>query len=61
MLHRDIKPQNMLLADMFGRLKICDFGTATDLATYLTNMKGTPAYMAPEVSGEAGRSKKVTY
>ncbi|KAH8292043.1 hypothetical protein KR054_003958, partial [Drosophila jambulina] len=48
-LHRDIKPQNMLLADMFGHLKICDFGTATDLATYLTNMKGTPAYMAPEV------------
>ncbi|KAH8265256.1 hypothetical protein KR038_002493, partial [Drosophila bunnanda] len=48
-LHRDIKPHNMLLADMFGSLKICDFGTATDLATYLTNMKGTPAYMAPEV------------
>ncbi|KAH8366898.1 hypothetical protein KR200_010802, partial [Drosophila serrata] len=48
-LHRDIKPQNMLLTDMFGRLKICDFGTATDLATYLSQMKGTPAYMAPEV------------
>lgn len=34
---------------MFNDLKICDFGAATDLATYLSNMRGSPAYMAPEV------------
>ncbi|XP_017017497.1 putative mitogen-activated protein kinase kinase kinase 7-like [Drosophila kikkawai] len=48
-MHRDIKPQNILFAETLSRLKICDFGSATDVATYLSNMKGTPAYMAPEV------------
>lgn len=30
-------------------LKICDFGTACDLNTYMTNNKGSAAWMAPEV------------
>lgn len=30
-------------------LKICDFGTACDLHTYMTNNKGSAAWMAPEV------------
>ena len=30
-------------------LKICDFGTACDYQTYMTNNKGSAAWMAPEV------------
>lgn len=30
-------------------LKICDFGTAADKNTYMTNNKGSAAWMAPEV------------
>lgn len=30
-------------------LKICDFGTACDIQTYMTNNKGSAAWMAPEV------------
>ncbi|XP_034660220.1 putative mitogen-activated protein kinase kinase kinase 7-like [Drosophila subobscura] len=49
MLHRDIKPHNMLLTGIPGRLKICDFGTVTDMHSSMSNARGTPAYMAPEV------------
>lgn len=31
------------------KLKICDFGTACDAQTYMTNNKGSAAWMAPEV------------
>ena len=30
-------------------LKICDFGTACDMQTVMTNNKGSAAWMAPEV------------
>ena len=37
-------------------LKICDFGTACDIQTYMTNNKGSAAWMAPEVfEGEVPR------
>ncbi|KAH8295201.1 hypothetical protein KR018_008585, partial [Drosophila ironensis] len=49
-LHRDIKPQNLLL-DSKRNLKICDFGCAADLSSYLSSMRGTAAYIAPEVCG----------
>jgi serine/threonine protein kinase len=32
------------------KLKICDFGTAADKSTYMTNNKGSAAWMAPEVN-----------
>ena len=48
-VHRDLKPPNMLLTD-FGRvIKICDFGTATQVRTEMTSNKGSAAWMAPEV------------
>ncbi|XP_046405324.1 mitogen-activated protein kinase kinase kinase 7-like isoform X2 [Ischnura elegans] len=49
LIHRDLKPPNLLLI-MGGKiLKICDFGTACDQKTYMTNNKGSAAWMAPEV------------
>ncbi|XP_053671359.1 mitogen-activated protein kinase kinase kinase 7 [Anopheles nili] len=49
MIHRDLKPPNLLLVNNGTVLKICDFGTVTDKATLMTNNKGSAAWMAPEV------------
>ncbi|EZA49357.1 mitogen-activated protein kinase kinase kinase 7 [Ooceraea biroi] len=49
LIHRDLKPPNLLLVMGGQMLKICDFGTACDLNTYMTNNKGSAAWMAPEV------------
>lgn len=49
-IHRDLKPQNILLADD-GTLRILDFSIAKRLeaqTVYMTNQRGTPVYMAPE-------------
>uniref|UniRef100_A0A1I7RLA6 Mitogen-activated protein kinase kinase kinase n=1 Tax=Bursaphelenchus xylophilus TaxID=6326 RepID=A0A1I7RLA6_BURXY len=48
-VHRDLKPSNMLLTNDFITLKLCDFGTATELRTSMTNNRGSAAWMAPEV------------
>ncbi|XP_041896544.1 serine/threonine-protein kinase 36 isoform X1 [Corvus kubaryi] len=53
-LHRDIKPQNILLAKD-GVVKLCDFGFARTMSIHtmvLTSIKGTPLYMSPELVEE---------
>lgn len=52
-IHRDVKPQNLLLrsqADAEDRLLVADLGVAKAMANAsgLTQLVGTPAYMAPE-------------
>ncbi|XP_022243723.1 mitogen-activated protein kinase kinase kinase 7-like isoform X2 [Limulus polyphemus] len=49
LVHRDLKPPNLLLVMGGTVLKICDFGTACDIQTHMTNNKGSAAWMAPEV------------
>ncbi len=40
---------SLLLIAGGTKLKICDFGTACDYHTHMTNNKGSAAWMAPEV------------
>lgn len=69
-IHRDIKPENLLLAgeefreDGSGevRILICDFGIAARAPTppqLLTEVSGTPGYIAPEVLSRTGYSSPV--
>lgn len=50
-LHRDIKPSNILVNENDKSVKITDFGISSLLDQNYTsteNLRGTPAYMAPE-------------
>jgi TolB-like protein/predicted Ser/Thr protein kinase len=49
LLHRDIKPHNVMLADD-GRVVLMDFGTGRELGdTTPAGLAGTPLYLAPEL------------
>lgn len=58
LIHRDLKPPNLLLIMGGTVLKICDFGTACDIQTHMTNNKGSAAWMAPEVFEGSNYSEK---
>lgn len=60
-IHRDIKPNNILVNDL-GLIKLCDFGLAvefTESQPYLMIGCGTKAYRAPEEFLKIGYDAKV--
>ncbi|XP_046673530.1 mitogen-activated protein kinase kinase kinase 7-like [Homalodisca vitripennis] len=57
-IHRDLKSPNLLLIKDGTILKICDFGTACERKTYMTNNKGSAAWMAPEVFESSNYTEK---
>lgn len=51
-IHRDMKPKNILLSSNKKNIKLCDFGLAKQLETgikRITTICGSPLYMAPEL------------
>jgi TolB-like protein/tRNA A-37 threonylcarbamoyl transferase component Bud32/Flp pilus assembly protein TadD len=62
LLHRDIKAQNVMLADD-GRVVLMDFGTGRDLHDSTEgHVSGTPLYLAPEVlAGSAASPRSDVY
>lgn len=55
LIHRDLKPGNILLDQADGRAKLTDFGLSRHLAdgdtlTQDGTLMGTPEYMSPELA-----------
>lgn len=58
LVHRDIKPPNLLLQDYCRKIKIGDFGTACDAKTHMSTNVGSYLWMAPEVFKSGKYSEK---
>jgi len=58
-IHRDIKPKNILISNNI--LKLCDFGFAKqhDKMKRITTMCGSPMYMAPEIYKKTGYDSSI--
>jgi serine/threonine protein kinase len=52
-VHRDIKPDNILMNNDYSSVALTDFGMAADVATTPTNICGTLAYVSPEAQRAA--------
>ncbi len=59
-IHRDIKPRNILLTNSRKTLKIADFGFAryTNDESLYDTVCGSPLYMAPEIMGHKNYNKQ---
>lgn len=52
LIHRDIKPNNIMIENSTGNVRVIDFGTvkiAKNEHTFTVNQKGTDNYMSPEL------------
>lgn len=66
MIHRDVKPANLMIEEPDGRVVLTDFGIAKIVTgahfTASGGMIGTPAYMSPEQGmGESGDERSDLY
>ena len=63
-LHRDLKPQNIMVNAKTLEIKILDFGLSRDISSYFPGSKklfsfvGTPLYVAPELIQEQPYDEK---
>ena len=61
-VHKDLKPANIVVNPETGRVKIIDFGISSQLnremqaAVNPVNLEGTPAYISPEQTGRMNRA-----
>lgn len=60
-IHRDIKPKNILVTNNGRTIKLCDFGFArhSDGLKKVMTMCGSPLYMAPEIYQKIGYTVSV--
>ena len=54
-VHRDIKPDNILMNKDYSSVVLADFGMAVHVSTKFTNICGTLAYIAPEAEDAANK------